>query len=148
MPKVKPTVSRTKKPAPMIEPLHRNDLTPAEKAAHQTMYAALSKKLNKVSSSDKKRSESEKKTKSSNGVCERQPVADMPTITESLAADHGINVRTVQRRHKTAQKLAARVGVIMPSLEKATIEELEEGAQAAAIAALDKNRDVVRSGRK
>jgi hypothetical protein len=32
-------------------------VTPAEKDAHQTTYAALLKKLNKVGSADKKRSE-------------------------------------------------------------------------------------------
>ena len=131
----------------LVENLHRNDLTPAEKAAHQTMYAALLKKLNKVSLADKKRSESEKKTKSGNGVCERQPVAHIPTITEKLAADLGVDERTIQRRHKNAQKLATRVGVVMPSLEKATPEQLEEGGQAAKLVAQDKKEKAATTGK-
>ena len=37
---------------------------------HQTAYAALFKKLNKVASADKKRSTSEKKTKSGRKGCD------------------------------------------------------------------------------
>jgi hypothetical protein len=91
----------------LVENLHRNDLTPAEKAAHQLTYAGLLKKLNKVSPADKKRSESEKRTKAGNGTCESEAPTHIPTITEKLTSELGVSEATVKRRHQTAQKLTA-----------------------------------------
>ena len=76
---------------------------------------------------NKKRSESEKQTKGNNGSCEPQRAAhisdrSLPTFTEKLAADTGVSTDTVQRRHASAQKLAAHLGVVVPSLEEATAD--------------------------
>ena len=86
-----------KQPIGVIENLHRNDLTPEQRAVHQTAYAALLKRLKKVTPADEKRSTSEKKTRSGNKKgCEEPEVrhiADphgLPTVTEKLANDSGV----------------------------------------------------------
>ena len=138
----------------LVENLHRNELTPAERGAHQLAYAGLLKKANKVQKADKKRtgrpklgdpklSKSPEVTDlSSNG----SPGKSKPSIIEKLAAESGITKKTVYERHATAQKLAARLGVIVPSLEKATAEELIEGGKAALMAAQEKIEKAKKSG--
>ena len=76
-------------------------------AAHQTSYASLLKKLNKVSSAKDSRSKNARNrfSKEPNGampgnISEVQAAPDLPTITDKLAADLGVDRTTVIRRHK------------------------------------------------
>src|SRR5215469_2181668 len=135
----------------LVENLHRNELTPAERASHQLTYAGLLKKADKVSALKNKRADNAKK-QHSNKSAEPQLAAmhsknGKPTITEKLAADSGVDKDTIHRRHATGQKLAARLDVSVPSLEKATAEELIEGGKAALLAAQDKIEKAKQSGK-
>jgi ParB/RepB/Spo0J family partition protein len=134
----------------IIENLHRNDLTTAEKAAHQMAYAGLLKKAGKVQAADKKHTGRLKLGKAN--IIEPRGAVQLsengqPTITEKVAADTGIDKDTVHRRHNTGQVLAARAGVTVPSLEKATADELIEGGKAALKAAQEKKDKAKESGK-
>jgi ParB/RepB/Spo0J family partition protein len=128
----------------LIENLHRNDLTPEQRAVHQTAYAALLKRLKKLTPADEKRSTSEKKTRSGNKKgCEEPEVrhiADphgLPTVTEKLANDSGVTPKAVRERHKTALRLAASEGVLIDgpagveALDGETLDKVAAAASAA-----------------
>jgi ParB/RepB/Spo0J family partition protein len=128
----------------IIENLHRHDLTTEQRAVHQTVYAALLKRLKKVTPADEKRSTSQKKTRSGNNKrCEEPEVrhiADphgLSTVTEKLANDSGVTPKAVRERHKTALRLAASEGVIIDrpdgveALDGETLEKIADAASAA-----------------
>src|SRR5215469_708609 len=94
----------------LVENLHRNELTPAERASHQLTYAGLLKKANKVQKADEKRQEKQAANARQKLPSEPQgavhlrqngsePAESKPTITEKLAADSGVDKDTIHRRH-------------------------------------------------
>jgi hypothetical protein len=85
----------------LVENLHRNELTPAEKEAHQTAYAGLLKKLHKVSSAKKNRSKNAKnrftKDATRDDIGDPQAVGHLSgngtqTVAEKIAADTGVRI--------------------------------------------------------
>jgi hypothetical protein len=102
----------------LVENLHRQELTPSERAAHTTAYAGWLKKLKLVQPANQKQSAMMKTSKNPrrsdvepHDAVQRESDVNLPTVKEKLAADLGVDTDTLERRHHTAMKLAERVGV-------------------------------------
>jgi len=104
----------------IVENLHRKELTSAERAGHLALYAGWLKKLKLVQPADKKRSVTEKITKTG---CEAQDAPHIPTVQEKLVADLGIETSSVKRRFATAVALAEQAGLVLNGTK--TAEKLD-----------------------
>jgi ParB/RepB/Spo0J family partition protein len=125
--------------AELIENLHRNELTPAERAAHTAKYAALLKKSNAVQNAKSKGNKAREPGPSVQLLNTGRPAK--PTVTEKLVNDLGISRGTVHHRMNVAVKLAERQGVKIgdkKSIEKLDHETLGKVADAALEAAENK----------
>lgn len=129
----------------LVENLHRKELTSAERSAQGAVYAGLLKKDHKAQTANKNRSVNAKNQHTPKEEGQPQPAvhpAKLPTITEKIAADLGIDKDTVHRRHANAVKLAEREGVVIDpaerSLEKMSPDKLIEVGKAATRAASKK----------
>lgn len=131
----------------IAENLIREELSPAERAAHTTAYLALLKRYGNVVDSNTAR-KAHARNQYSEGV--HQHAGDPPsltvegggngfrdppslTATEKTSCDLGITDRTVRNRVRKTRELAASVGVTTTNTtpEKMTADELETISKAA-----------------
>jgi len=110
--------------AEIAENLHRQELTPAERAANTTAYAGWLKKLGLVQTAGQKSGKARRKDSKTSRLTISQP-----TVHEKMAADFGVESRTLDRRHQTAIQLAERQGLKVEgakSLEAMSADQLIE----------------------
>jgi len=117
----------------ITENLFRKNLTPKENEAHTALYGGYLKKHGMV-----KEAKPGPKPKGD----DRNGYAELPTVTEKLVADLGINDKSVQNRIRNAANSAERLGVVIDgpkTPEALTGDELIAIGEAAQMAAeLDK----------
>jgi len=113
----------------IVENLHRKELTNAERAGHLALYASWLKKLKLVESASNKQSAMMKTSK--NPRCSdvgghdvpRREIT-LPTVTEKLSTDLGIDPKMARRRIRNAVILAEQAGLVLPNGIK-TLEKLD-----------------------
>lgn len=142
----------------IVENLHRNDLTTAEKAAHSEKYIEILKTLKKVETAHGKRVKSLKgnKNASKGSIVRSHPENGSPqvddhrlqTVRETLVKDLGVSYATIDRQHIQAVTLAKREGYTgETSIEKMTAEEHGQVADLAREAAAKKKEKAQATGK-
>jgi ParB/RepB/Spo0J family partition protein len=137
----------------IIENLHRNDLTPSEKAVHQEKYASILKQLKKVSTAYERKVEAAKgnKNASKDTAKNGNPHVGLSvslTTKTALIKELGTPSTTVERRHQHAVTLAKREGYTgETSLEKMTADEHSTVAELAGKAATKKKEKAEATGK-
>jgi ParB/RepB/Spo0J family partition protein len=120
----------------IVENLHRKELTPAEKAAHVALYAAMLKRMGLVEARRSKQGKSKSRLKK-HSVNVTEHYINLPTVTEAIGHNLGLNRERIVKRIATAVELAKRDGVTVANktVETMNSEELDRIGNAALLAA-------------